>query len=97
MSMRMLKELRPGGRGGSLRDAETIKITGAWQMDAHLRSSCTPLTRSTRSQRSRVHDDLAVDSGDDGDEEVSSAAVEAAAGGNASASAQATAPQRCLA
>ena len=45
-------------------------------MDAHLRSSCTPLTRSTRSQRSRVHDDLAVDSGDGGDEEVSSAAVE---------------------
>ena len=72
----MLKELRPGGRGGSLRDAETNKITGAWQMDAHLRSSCTPLTRSTRSQRSRVHDNLAVDSGDDGGEEVSPAAVE---------------------
>ena len=65
-----------------MRDAETNKVTGTWEMDAHVHPSCTsPLTRTTRSQRARVYDNLAADLGDDDGDEVSFAAVEGDARG----------------
>ena len=54
-----------------MRDAETNKVTGTWEVGAHLRSSGTsPRTRSTRSQRARVIADPLVDSDTGDDDEI---------------------------
>ena len=63
MSMRMLKELRSGGRGGSLRDTETNRITAQWTLAS---ASASPRrARSCVAAAPRIEPDEDVNSSND--------------------------------
>ena len=59
----MLRELRPGGRGGSLRDAETNRITAQWTLAS---ASASPRRASSCvAAAPRIEPDEALNSSDD--------------------------------